>query len=261
MELEEIKRRLKDAFGKYEFVSDGHYYLCDGQRVGIGVTTFLHEYVNPFEKDKIAPLMAKKLDIELDELLAQWKYKADIACEKGTTCHEYAQSLWSLENWKMLPFDGSPEYIAAVNKIKQHAEAFFNDYKHKYTHVFDELVVGSADHDIASAIDHLFYDNEKHGLVIIDYKTNSYLEGYFDNPDKNIYRKKMKPPLTHLEDNAITHYKIQLSIYRYFLELAGIDVVDVKIVYMTEHKDTYEIIDIPYLKKEVSEILEWRKWE
>ena len=38
----EIKKELDRAFGKYEFVEDGHYYLCNGKRVGISTTGLIH---------------------------------------------------------------------------------------------------------------------------------------------------------------------------------------------------------------------------
>ena len=33
MIIEEIKQELNRAFGKYEFIEDGHYYLCNGNEL------------------------------------------------------------------------------------------------------------------------------------------------------------------------------------------------------------------------------------
>ena len=72
----------------------------------------------------------------------------------------------------------------------------------------------------------------------------------------------MKPPLTHLKDTTLNHYYIQLSLYKYFVEeYAKIKIDDMFIVYMSENIENYEIIKVPYLKKEVIDILEWRYWE
>jgi hypothetical protein len=194
--------------------------------------------------------------------LALWDYKRDFSCDKGSTCHEFAQSLWSGDKWELLPFDNTPEYIEAVNKIKILADKFYNDYKDKYLHFKDEQVIGSNEYDIASAVDHLFICKETGDLIIADYKTNTYLDGYFNNPDKKVYKKKMKVPLQHLDDNGFTVYKLQLSLYKYLIEkYTKLKIARLELIYMTELKDDYEIIELPYLKNEVKAILEWRKWE
>lgn len=284
MTIEEIKGKLNSAFGKYEFVADGHYYLCNGKRVGIGVTTFYGQFENEFDKETIAQRVADKtirfqndvLNNEfssaeeisfackqvktIEEVLAEWDYKRDFSCDKGSTCHEFAQSLWSGEEWNLLPFDNSKEYSKAVNKIKGQAINFKNDYQDMLEHIKDEYIVGSEEYDIASAIDHLFYNKLTGGLVLVDYKTNTVLKGYNDDKKNDRYIKQMKIPLTDIKDQAIYHYHIQLSIYKYLIEKYTNLIVDEWfIVYMSENNDNYEIIETPYLKDEVEEILEMRK--
>ena len=78
--------------------------------------------------------------------------------------------------------------------------------------------------------------------------------------NKKAYSKKMKVPLSHLNDDALHHYHIQLSIYKYLIEkYTGLKVEEMFIVYMSENIENYEIIDIPYLKEEVEKILENRR--
>ena len=260
MTIEEIKKELDRAFGKYTFVADGHYYLCNGKRVGIGVTTFIGQYENEFDSETIAQMVANKEGRTIEEVLSEWKYKADFACSKGSTCHEFAQSLWSGEEWKLIPFDSSKEYLKAVDKIKQQAINFKNDYQDMLTHIKDEYIVGSEEFDIASAIDHLFYNKLTGGLVLVDYKTNTVLKGYNDDKKNDRYIKQMKIPLTSIKDQATYHYHIQLSIYKYLIEKYTDLIVDEWfIVYMNENNDNYEIIETPYLKDEVEKILEMRR--
>lgn len=260
MTINEIKKELNLAFGKYEFIEDGHYYLCNGKRVGISVTKFISQYENEFDSQTIATMVANKENKTVDEVLAEWKYKADFACEKGTACHEWSQSLWSDEEWNLLPFDKTLKYIEAVDKIKQQAINFKNDYQDILVHIKDELLVGSEEFDIASAVDHLFYNKFTDKIVLVDYKTNSVLKGYNDDGKNARYTKKMKVPLQHLDDLALYHYHIQLSIYKYLIEKYTDLIVDEWfIVYMSENNDNYEIIETPYLKDEVEKILEMRR--
>lgn len=259
MTLEEVKQKLK-VFDKYTFEEDTHTYYCNGKKVGIGVTTLIGLYANKFDEQKVAEMVAQKQNKEVSKILEEWHYKRDFSCEKGTTIHEYTQSLFSGEEWHLRPFDNSKEYLEVVEKIKHHSLNYYNDYKNRYIHIKDELLIGVEWANISSAIDHLFYDIVDKGVVIVDYKTNSYMEGYYDNPEKKVYKKYMMIPFRDTLDNSYEHYKIQLSIYKYILqELLDIPVLRTEIVYLTENKDNYEVIQIPYEKEKAELMLKNRR--
>lgn len=258
MTKEEYLKELDKAFGDFKFYEEDHHYEYKGNNVGISVTRLIEEYAQEFKQQEIAERVATRDGKTVQEVLDEWKYKNQFACEKGSTCHEYAQSLWSGNEYRKLTFDESNEYLDAVLKIQKQADNFYNDYQDRLEHLADEYIVGSSEYDIASAIDHLFINKLTSELVLVDYKTNSYMSGY----NKKAYSKKMKVPLQHLNDDAIHHYYIQLSIYRYLIEkYTNLKVSEMFIVYFSENIENYEIIDIPYLKNEVEAILEWRKWE
>ncbi len=254
---EEILKELNEAFDKFKFFPDDHHYELNGVRVGTSVTRLIEDYGNEFDAELIAQKVATRDGKTINQVLEEWKYKNEFACTKGSTCHEFAQSLWSGEPWLLNDFDFSTEYEMAVYKIKRQAEQFYEDYKDKLIHIADEYVVGSEEYDIASAIDHLFMTSGG-DVIIVDYKTNTTIKGYNDEA----YQKPMKPPLQHLNDDKFTHYKLQLSIYKYLIEkYTSIKIKEIIIVYFTEKNDHYETIQVPYLKDEVEEILEWRVLE
>ena len=290
MTKDEMLKVLKNSFKDFKFYEDGHYYTYKDKPVGISVTRFIAEYENEFNQQEVAEKVLEKnikkynyakeqlklyygneekdkemleylkLPITIQEILAEWKYKADFACCKGTTCHEYAQSLWSGEEWEFKDFDGSRNYEIAVDLIQNQANNFHDDYEDHLEHLQDELVVGSEEYDIASAVDHLFYNKLTGGLVLVDYKTNSTLKGYNDDIKNRRYTKKMKVPLHNIDDDSLHHYYIQLSIYKFLIEkYTGLKVDEMFIVYMSENIENYEIIEIPYLYKEVKNILELRR--
>ena len=256
MTKEEYLKILKDSFKDFKFFPDDHHYECKGKRVGISVTTFIHEFCNEFDAEGMAEKVANRDGKTIQEVLDEWAYKRDFSCEKGTTCHEWSQSLWSGAEYKPLLFDESKEYMSALIKIRSQAVNFKNDYQDHLEHLIDELPIGSEEYDIASCVDHLFYNKLTGGLVLVDYKTNSLMDGY----NKKAYKKAMKVPLSHINDDALHHHHIQLSIYKYLIEkYTGLKVDEMFIVYMSENIENYEIIDIPYLKEEVEIILELRK--
>lgn len=260
MTKDEMLKVLKNSFKDFVFFEDEHYYECKGKRVGISVTRFISEYENEFQQQEIAEKCAIKENRPVEEILAEWKYKADFACMKGTTCHEYAQHLWSGNEWQFKDFDGSRNYEIAVDLIQNQANNFKDDYEERLEHLIDELPIGSEEYDIASCVDHLFYNKLTGGLVLVDYKTNSILKGYNDAVSNRKYTKKMKLPLNKIEDDALHHYYLQLSIYKFLIEkYTGLKVDEMFIVYMSENIENYEIIEIPYLKEEVKKILENRR--
>ena len=260
MTIEAAKKILHDTFKDFKFYPQDHHYEFKGKRVGISVTSLISQYENEFDKENIARAVANKEGKSVTDVLKEWQYKADFACRKGSTCHEFAQTRWSKEPYELDKFDESEEYLNAVIKIQKQAVNFYEDYKDVFVHIADELIIGSEEFDIASAVDHLFYNKLTGGLVLVDYKTNNILKGYNDDGKSNRYAKPMKVPLSHIKDITLFHYYIQLSIYKYIIEkYTNLKVDEMFIVYFSENNDNYEIIEIPYLKKEVEKILENRR--
>ena len=179
MTKDEMLKILKDSFKDFKFYEDGHYYECKGKRVGISVTTFIHEFCNEFDAEAMAEKVANRDGKTIQQVLDEWDYKRDFSCAKGSECHYYAQTLWNKEPWDMMKFgfDGSVEYDSATELIQTQAQNFYDDYKNHLEHLIDELPIGSEEYNIASCVDHLFYNKLTGGLVLVDYKTNSLMMG------------------------------------------------------------------------------------
>ena len=254
MTKEEYLKELNKAFGNFKFFKEDHHYEYKDERVGISVTRLIEDYVNKFDNEAVAEKVAIRDGKTIQEVLDEWEYKNKFACAKGSTCHEYAQSLWSGNEWNWIDFNDDHDYNMAVIKIQKQAMNFYNDYQDRLEHLADEYVIGSEEYDICSAVDHFFINKLTGGLVLVDYKTNS------DIRKNEKYAKQMKIPLTHLKDTTINHYYIQLSIYKYLVEkYTNLKIDEFFIVYMSENIDNYEIIEIPYLENEVKLILENRR--
>lgn len=258
MTLEEVKKELK-VFNKFTFFEEDHHYECNGKKVGISVTRLIENYSNPFDQQAIAEKVALRDNKDVTQVLQEWDYKNKFACAKGHTCHEYVQSLWSDNEPDIDYFDKSTEYAQACDKIFIKAGLFYQDFSNKFIHIQDEQLVGSEEYDICSAVDHLFLDKDGN-VWLIDYKTNSILKGYNDDEKNRRYTKKMLIPLQNLKDDALHHYYLQLSIYKYLIEkYTNIKIYKTMIVYMSENIEKYELIETPYLMKEVELILENRR--
>lgn len=258
MTLAEVKKEL-EVFNKFKFFEEDHHYECNGKRVGISVTRLIEEYSNSFDQQAIAEKVAIRDNKDVTQVLQEWQYKNKFACAKGHTCHEYAQSLWSNNKPDIDYFDKSVEYTQACDKIFIQAGLFYKDFSDKFIHIQDEQLVGSEEYNIASAVDDLFLDKEGN-VWLIDYKTNSILKGYNDDEKNRRYTKNMLIPLQTLKDDALHHYYLQLSIYKYLIEkYTNIKIYKTMIVYMSENIENYELIETPYLENETKEILEIRR--
>ena len=261
MTLEEVKQKLK-VFDKYKFFENGHYYTYKDKQVGVSVTKYISQFENEFDSDTLSQKVADKNGISQFEVLNEWKRKGEYSCLKGTAIHEWLQDNYADREYKfdLSQLEEYPEYykIEDIEHLKQMAIDFINDYKNRYILIGDEILCGIPDFDIASAIDLLFYDTINNEVVLADIKTNTDLKGWKSTPS---YVKKMLQPLENIKDITFEHYKIQLSIYRYFLEeYAHIPISDnMFIVYLSEKEKSYNIIQIPYLKNEVEKILKLRR--
>ena len=254
MTRQEYLNELNKAFGNFKFYEENHSYTYKDKSISIGATGLIEQYTQDFDAETIAEKVAQKENKSVQEILDLWKTKNEIACEKGHLGHLYAQSLWNKENVFEEIKKCSEDVKTPLGLIMNQAEDFYDDYKDRLEHLADEYVIGSEEYDIASAIDHLFINKLTGGLVLVDYKTNS------DIHKSEKYAKNMKVPLTHLKDFTLNHYYIQLSIYKYLVEkYTNLKFEEMFIVYFSENIENYEIIEVPYLYKEVKNILELRR--
>lgn len=254
MTKEEYLKELNKAFGDFKFYEENHSYTYKGKPISIGATGLIEQYTQDFDAQAVAERVAEKQGKSVQEILDEWKTKNIIACEKGHLGHLYAQSLWSGENIQESMKNATEPVKMLLDGILKQADNFYKDYQDRLEHLYDEYVIGSEEYNLASAIDHLFINKLTGGLVLVDYKTNS------DIHKNEKYAKNMKVPLSHLKDFTLNHYHIQLSIYKYLVEkYTNLKIEEMFIVYFSENIENYEIIEIPYLRKEVEEILENRR--
>ena len=254
MNKQDYINELNIAFKDFKFFEQDHHYEFKGKTIGMSVTRLIEEYVNEFDSEAIAEKVAQRDGKTIQDVLNEWKLKNEQSLEKGHLGHLYAQSLWSGELYQEPKNERILGISASLEIIKQQANNFYQDFKDKFEHIADEFVVGSEEFDIASCIDHLFYNKLTGDLVIADYKTNT------DIHKSEKYAKNMKVPLNHLKDFTLNHYYIQLSLYKYLVEkYTNIKVGETFIVYFSENAKNYEIIEIPYLKDEVEKILQNRR--
>ena len=258
-EIDNIKNKINEVFGKYEFIENGHYYLCNGKKVGISTTGLIGQYENHFDSETISQQVADKRGISQQEVLEEWRIENLHSTIKGSMIHEFAQSLWEGKEYK---FDYSkvPKEIdidrlkSDINKLIPQAINFYNDYKDMYELIGCEIYLGDEDFDECGATDQILYNKYTCEIAIIDYKTNKEIK------QESYKHKKMLIPLHKFDDCNYVHYSIQLSGYKFkFEKNTKLKVDETFIVYFNINADNYEIIEPLNMVKEVKKILENRR--
>ena len=262
MTKDEMKNKIIEElqfFKGIDFHEEEHFYTLNDYRFGISATSLIETYAQEFDSDGISQMVANKRGISQKEVLDEWKKENEFSCIKGSCIHLKAQSLWMGTDYE-IDYNTIDDTIDKDRLKKEYdimskqATDFYNDYKDMYDMIQDEFIVWSKEFDIAGSIDGIMYNKNTQQCCILDFKSNKDLQF------KSKYRKKMKVPLHELDDVNGQHYYIQLSIYKYLIEkYTNIKVDELFIVYFNINADSYEIIEIPYLKKEVEEILENRR--
>ena len=262
MTKDEMKNKIikeLQFFKGIDFHEEQHFYTLNDYRFGISATSLIETYAQEFDSDGISQMVANKRGISQKEVLDEWKKENEFSCIKGSCIHLKAQSLWMGNDYE-IDYNTIDDTIDKDRLKKEYdimskqATDFYNDYKDMYDMIQDEFIVWSKEFDIAGSIDGIMYNKNTQQCCILDFKSNKDLQF------KSKYCKKMKVPLHELDDVNGQHYYIQLSIYKYLIEkYTNIKVDELFIVYFNINADSYEIIEIPYLKKEVEEILENRR--
>ena len=188
--------------GIVQFDPKYHTYtnLVTGKRL-TSVTKFLKLFENEFDSDFFSKKIANKRGITQEEVLKEWKNKADLSCTIGTDCH------YIVENFIL-----NGNILTPKNKKEESTVKYVNDFlvTKRVTPLQTEYIVYN-DY-LAGQIDFLGkIENET--VFMKDFKTNEKIETYS-------YNKYMKHEFARFPDSNFYKYSLQLSIYEKMLNFA-----------------------------------------
>lgn len=255
-----------------EFNEEKHEYTHKGKNL-ISVSQLINKYSEDFDSDFIIDKMigdspiylGKKKDyigMTKDEIETVWNINKEAKSRYGTYIHNGAEYICANPNIDLKELDMLRPEWKQVTK-------FFKDTGFKAQGT--EVKVFNEELGLAGTIDVLLEDSEgkRH---IGDWKTN--LGKDLADYEGGIYTKMMNYPVNNVPDLPFWHYALQLSFYRYILELDGQDIQSQFLVHLIRSKEdlkdnynkhvvypemnriNYKKIDLPYMKAEVLAILE-----
>ena len=214
----------------------------------------LNQYIKPFDTLYWANIKSKQLNISPDELICQWKYKADVSKLKGTIVHSYIESLLNDKNFEYpseqinLLFGNDP-VLSPFDNIKNIINQFVIDIKDKMIPIASEFIIGDEEYGVCGTIDQIFFNKKSNQLEIWDWKTNKEIkiESKYFHIDS----------LSHIPDTELDHYSLQLALYKEIItKNTGIEFGNSYICWFNENQDTYKIFKTKQYLKEVRLILD-----
>ena len=209
-----------------KFYPKGHTYF-EGDQQYLCVSDWVKQYTKPFPKEEVAKRIAKRDDLQVEDILNKWSLKANYATAYGNSIHK------AIEYW--IKYQEIPDHAHLKKVIKEFRKVI------TCKNLFSEIILHDPERKIAGTADVIEALGNK-WIDISDIKTNG-----------NIYKKgynKLLPPFQDLTDSPLDKYRLQLSMYKHLAEVQGFKVRKLKIPYWSGTK--FEIIPINPIKLWVS---------
>lgn len=276
--------------GNVCFNDENHcYWNVNDNEKYISVTTLIHQFTQPFDKEfwsaykaleKLIPkdswaiekkslLNSKKFDKSIldvydisendfnktqQDILDSWDEENRKSCERGTQIHS------DIENsFYKKPKDISLKKFGIGGKFeckKDHTEL---DLEYG---VYPEYLIYRESDDgilrIAGQVDLIIKSGNE--ITIVDHKTNKKIEQKSFYNSKTRSSAKMKYPLNNLDDVNFYHYTMQLSTYAWMLQKINPNfIIKDLILNHYDHNGNNTLYHCEYLKDEVERMLRFYK--
>lgn len=276
--------------GAVAFNDEQHVYwnVNDNERY-VSVTTLIHSFTQPFDKDfwsaykALEKLLPKdlwtiekkslqdlgKFDKSLlevygisendfnkaqQDILDQWDESNRIACERGTQIHAELENSFYTKGT-----DIKLEKFGLGGKFECRKD--YNDLDLQYGVYPEYLIYRESDDKIlrlAGQVDLIIKNGNE--IVIVDHKTNKEIKmkGGFNSKLKTT--TKMQYPLNHLDDCNFNHYTLQLSTYAWMLQKIHPEfIIKDLILNHYDHDGKNTLYHCEYRKEDVEKMLRFYK--
>ena len=263
------------------FKEKGHTYESNDQDKidWISVTSLINMFKEPFDGKTQAKKSSKNkrskwYGMTSKEILDAWENEKNRAIKLGNWYHNQREA--DILDFKTIEKDGveipivKPLVKEDGIKLAPEQKLFDGVYPEHLVYLKSAKLCGQA--DVVEIVN---------GVINInDYKTNKEIKekGYTNWEG---ITKKLYNPVSHLDDCHLNHYSLQLSIYAYIikkhnpkLKVGKLTIQHVKFKQIGTDKNGYPInehingepileeikmYDLPYLKNEVVNIINWLK--
>ena len=254
--LAEVNKHSKDI--DIAFQDDGHrYWIYGSDENVVSTTTLIKRFFADFDPNSILGRIMclsnrpywenptyEYFMKSAGEIKAKWSELGRKAAQDGTYNHEQIEHYY---NGRAADFSRREHYDLF--------NAFHVDHVCKFEPYRTEMLLFHEELRITGSADMLYRNRETGKLVLVDWK-------FVKKLSKKNRNKQAKAPLANLDDTNFNKYALQLSIYRYILETEyDLTVEEQFLVLLHKKQKAYRKEPMPYLKTEVSKILDIRRQE
>ena len=257
-----------------KFYARGHKYeiTTDPKSKYTSVTTWVHQHFPKFDADGIIANIFKSKSWgpehkywgqTAEQIKASWRENGDVQAGAGTKLHEQIEHFMNdqrlsfkytnedlYDDYKHCALDSSnkgSEWQYFLNFIRDNPRLM--PFRTEWMIFHEEL-------KLAGSID-MVYENPDGTLAIYDWKRSKEITKV-NGWDKFATNKL----ICHMPDANFWHYALQLNTYKAILEQKYNKIVT-KLYLVRLHPDAteedYELIDVPILTKEITELFEERR--
>ena len=282
-----MKMQYDKVNGDVGFIEETHTYknLKNDNIQYVSVTTLIGKYEIPFDKEFVSKYKALERLIPTDvwkkekgaiwknhnipkdflevydiseselnkvqqDILDEWQRINKESCERGTKIHSQLENSFydAGKNITLKKFGIGGKFECKKN---------YNELDLEYG-VYPEYLIyydnDKLDLHIAGQIDLIVKNGYE--ITLIDHKSNRKIDtkSFYDSSIRS--NKKMKYPLTNLDDCNFNHYQLQLSLYAFMLQKINSNfIIKDLIINHYDHDNKNTIYHCTYLKEEVKKML------
>ena len=250
--MAKIKKWVGDIF--LEPIEHKYHHRVTG-KIYKSVTTTLASIEPHFDAESVALAIVNQLDnvkqeryigMSQQQILDYWEYLNEQANIYGTKVHDIVERYLLADKW-YFPKDDEE------GKFEQKVIDGYNSLNiDEGIAMWPERILFSEQYELAGTSD-LIIDVDSVFFDVADYKTNRVFNFY--NPYG--YQTLLKP-FEHLQACQWSIYSLQLSVYAYMyeLEFPKRKCRQIYVLYWDKEKETFQKIQIMYLKKEAKQLIE-----
>lgn len=238
------------------FYEDKHEYI-EVDEPYTSMTTFIDKFKHKEDWEEIAKKYAKKNGNTWQYWLNKWNLNKENSARVGSIVHRRKEDeAYREPGWNHIQVNEKGNKKIGL------------DLSNLSPGLYPELIVYDHKYKIAGQADRVIITQGKK-VHIKDYKTSKEIKKepiiYFDVDKKRRVRKRLLPPVSHLDANNFSTYSLQLSGYGFILERWGYKIASLEIIHLKMkgrqdpdffEKGIYEIEEevvypVPYLRREV----------
>jgi ATP-dependent exoDNAse (exonuclease V) beta subunit len=188
------------------FSESNHRYWTDAAESLTSVTTFIKRFFPSFDVAGHSKRVASRTGQTPEQVIAGWDAKRDAAANLGTRVHAVLEDLAMGRTPRFTP-ESERERLA----MEQGWQMLQTLASSGFDVVGTEMIVFSENFGLAGTIDLAMREKSNGKLWILDWKTNETID------TESNYGGRASPPIEHVQDCNLDHYKLQLSTYEAIL--------------------------------------------